>query len=235
MSYCVNCGVELSRDLKKCPLCSVPVINPAATVPEQETHAFSEKIVLPPSARRRYAAFIFSMVLLIPNIVFILVNLIFNPGSFWSFYVLTSTALFWVLAVFPFFTKKIHPFLLWGFDSIAVAAYVFFFFSIDGKEVWFLKCALPIIAAVSVFALIFMLWLRAAKRGKTKIAIHLLLDITLCALVVGGELSFYYKTKTPAYISLIVDISLLCIVLFLFYCDRSKRMKAWLSRNFFTE
>jgi uncharacterized membrane protein YvbJ len=28
MSYCVNCGVELERSLKACPLCGVPVINP---------------------------------------------------------------------------------------------------------------------------------------------------------------------------------------------------------------
>ena len=28
MSYCVNCGVELNSNEKRCPLCSTPVINP---------------------------------------------------------------------------------------------------------------------------------------------------------------------------------------------------------------
>ena len=28
MSYCVNCGVELDRSLKECPLCNTPVMNP---------------------------------------------------------------------------------------------------------------------------------------------------------------------------------------------------------------
>lgn len=28
MSYCVNCGVELDRSLRACPLCNTPVINP---------------------------------------------------------------------------------------------------------------------------------------------------------------------------------------------------------------
>ena len=28
MSYCVNCGVELDRSAKACPLCNTPVINP---------------------------------------------------------------------------------------------------------------------------------------------------------------------------------------------------------------
>ena len=28
MSYCVNCGVELNSNEKRCPLCSTPAINP---------------------------------------------------------------------------------------------------------------------------------------------------------------------------------------------------------------
>ena len=28
MSYCVNCGVELSKELKSCPLCHTPVYHP---------------------------------------------------------------------------------------------------------------------------------------------------------------------------------------------------------------
>lgn len=28
MSYCVNCGVELDKNLQACPLCNTPVINP---------------------------------------------------------------------------------------------------------------------------------------------------------------------------------------------------------------
>ena len=28
MSYCVNCGVELEKSIRKCPLCNTPVINP---------------------------------------------------------------------------------------------------------------------------------------------------------------------------------------------------------------
>ena len=29
MSYCVNCGVELEKSEKRCPLCGVEGINPA--------------------------------------------------------------------------------------------------------------------------------------------------------------------------------------------------------------
>ena len=37
MSYCVNCGVELARCEKKCPLCGVEAVNPASPAgPEGE-------------------------------------------------------------------------------------------------------------------------------------------------------------------------------------------------------
>ena len=36
MSYCVNCGVELEKSEKRCPLCGVEVINPAQPPEDKE-------------------------------------------------------------------------------------------------------------------------------------------------------------------------------------------------------
>ena len=51
MSYCVNCGVELEKDAKRCPLCTAPVINPFED--GNISRAYPEKVVLPPKVRRR--------------------------------------------------------------------------------------------------------------------------------------------------------------------------------------
>ena len=32
MSYCVNCGVQLDKTAKRCPLCNTPVINPSEAI-----------------------------------------------------------------------------------------------------------------------------------------------------------------------------------------------------------
>ena len=49
MSYCVNCGVELDKSLKQCPLCSTPVINPNDVAVEETVTTYPvehmEKIV----------------------------------------------------------------------------------------------------------------------------------------------------------------------------------------------
>ena len=39
--YCVNCGVELDRSLRKCPLCNTPVWNPMENGQEKEKAAVS--------------------------------------------------------------------------------------------------------------------------------------------------------------------------------------------------
>ena len=52
------------------------------TAPEDAVDPFPVRMVIPAGVRRRYAAFIASMVFLIPNIVCLVINLIFN---FWFF------------------------------------------------------------------------------------------------------------------------------------------------------
>ena len=235
MSYCVNCGVELESRAKRCPLCATPVINPNMPADETAAGAYSDKVVLPKSVTRRYRAMIATMVILIPNIVCLLANILFNKGSAWSFYLGASCGLLWVLFVLPFFAKKPNPYALWAVDSVAVCAYTYFFFAMDAEYMWFLKCALPPIAAVSFFALIYIIWYRRKKRGRTLCTIHLFADMIICSVIIGAEISLYYSNFLPLYVSLIVAASLFAILIFLFYLNSSKRMKAWLSRNFFVE
>lgn len=47
MSYCVNCGVELSEELRSCPLCQTPVYHP-----EKEKNAEEAVPVFPVSGER---------------------------------------------------------------------------------------------------------------------------------------------------------------------------------------
>lgn len=235
MPYCVQCGVELNAGTPKCPLCDTSVLLPDSCTQKAAEPAFSEKVVLPKSARKRFTAYMVSMVMLIPNIVCILTNLLFDQGARWSFHIAATSALLWTLFVFPFFVRKFRPYIAWALDSAAVGAYIYFLFNIGNSERWYTRCALPAICAASLFALIYILWFRAKPRSKTSRAIHLLADILLCLLFIGVQISYYYKSRTPIYVCLIVDASLFAVLLFLIYCEKSRRMKAWLTRNFFVE
>ncbi|MBQ8503659.1 MAG: hypothetical protein IJ491_05205 [Clostridia bacterium] len=234
MSYCVNCGVELDDSAKKCALCSTPVINPNKTDLQNVTPPFSEEEHIPKEVKTRITALAISMVLLVPNIVCFLINAVTFSGSFWSLYVNATSLLLWVIFIFPFITKKLHPYVMWGFDTVSVALYVLFFFKVgDETANWYFKAALPIIIAASLLIVIYMLWVRKKKRHWLLKTIHICCDIGIAGLVTGLILSVEIGLAYASFIGLTVFICFLSIVLFLIYCYSSKTLRKWFSKRFF--
>lgn len=239
MSYCVNCGVELDASAGKCPLCQTRVINPNEEAQDkkdkEQFSPYSTKEHIPPSANRSFIAYIISMVILIPNIVCTFVNLLFRDGGYWAPFVNATSFLVWVVFVFPFFTKKLKPYLMWAFDTVAAAAYVFFFFAVthaSGKN-WYFTCALPIILIISVMVLADIVWIRKKKRHWVLKSIVILSDIAVACIVSGALVDYATTLDFMFEIGAIVFVSCAALVAFLIYCYTSKHMRRWLSKRFF--
>ncbi len=154
MSYCVNCGVELAPAEKKCPLCSVPVINPAAPrseLPVSKSYpARMERISK--KIDRKYFASLASVLLMIPLLITVIVDLITGGGFSWSLYVIGALFLLFVWGVLPFFFPKNNLFLFTVFDGIVLIGYVFWIAFISGGA-WFLPLGLPISGSVVLLSL----------------------------------------------------------------------------------
>ena len=89
-----------------------------------------------------------------------------------------------------------------------------------------------IIAAVSVCVLFFIIWARGKERHWSAILIHIALDIALISAVTG-IISFYYSVSWGMIASVIVFLSVLSLMGFGIYCNRSKKVRAWLEKKFF--
>ncbi|MBR6361050.1 MAG: zinc ribbon domain-containing protein [Clostridia bacterium] len=234
MSYCVKCGVELDDSAKKCPLCDTSVYMPNADASEQDTPApFSREKAIPKDAKKEFAASVITVLLAIPMIVCGIVNLFYRRDGFWSAYVITSVMLFWIIVILPFYLKKIRPYLMWFIDTAAVLAYVYVFFPLRNEnDDYYLTVALPIISAVSLCILFFIIWARGKERHWSAILIHIALDIALISAVTG-IISIYYSVAWGMIASLIVFLSVLSLMGFGIYCNRSKKVRAWLEKKFF--
>ncbi len=235
MSYCVNCGVELDESAKKCALCDTPVINPKKPVSEEQT-PFSKIEHIPASLNHRFIAYIISVALFIPNIVCFLSNAVFRSGGFWSLYVNATSFLVWVLLVFPFFTKKLRPYLMWFVDTIGVAFYVYFFFVLGFEKEnsgWYYNCALPIILTASFLILIFMLWLKRKNRHWVLKSTAVMIIIAVLSLVSGCVIEYAASIPHAFDVAVIIFVSCFIAIVFLIYCYRSKHMRRWLERKFF--
>lgn len=234
MSYCVNCGVELDVSAKKCVLCDTPVYNPKHP-PEDVPTPYSDKVVLPPKVRRRFSAFLFSVVLLLSNIVCLVMDLLVSAdkGLHWAQYVNTASVLFWILFLLPFLIEKVRPFVLILVDSLAILAYIFFFYHLFAESNWFLPVALPLVLVLALFACVTAEFFDRKKPDWPMQGLVICFQIGLYAAVCAVSLYIYFKLPLLLAIPVLVSVCGFVIGGFFIYVKNSRRMRAWLSRRFF--
>lgn len=233
MSYCVNCGVELDSSAKKCALCSTPVINPNIKDFSSEDKPFSEELQIPNGIKKRFIAFVISVAMLVPNIVMFFLNVFFIRQGFWSLYVFAASLLIWTLFVFPLFTEKIKPFLLWGFDTFAVSIFFTIIFKVHGGYDAVLNSVLCTIALVSVSVLLIMLWLKSRKRHWTSVVVITLLLSSVISVLSGIATASFVKNYNFFVVGIVIGICAFVLMLFFVYCNRSKHIRAWLNKAFY--
>lgn len=225
--------MELDRSAKKCALCQTPVYVPETAPAESAAAPFSDNLVIPKNIQRRFIAYVITMVMLIPNIVLFFVNVFFVRESFWSVYVFSTSLLVWTLFIFPFCTKKIRPYLMWAADTLVTAAYVYVFFIMRSEQPWMLKTSFAVILLVSVSVLIFIFWMRRKKHHWTAVVAHVLLDLTFTAFIAGGVATVLSGIMNFLIAGVICSLCFLALFGFFLYCNRSKRMRAWLNKAFY--
>ncbi len=233
MSYCVNCGVELDKSATKCVLCNTPIYNPNQTVNETVQTPFALTPVKVDAVKKRFVAIVITYIMLIPNIVCTLLGLFFTDSKLWFVHVLSASLLCWIVFVFPFITKKIRPYLMWGFDTAATALYVLVFYATGaGGDKWYMGIALPTIAIVSACSLYFLYWARQRKRHWTSFVLHIFIDLVICLTVTGACLLLNNRIISGE-IVFICDICCLALVFFWMYANKSKKVRAWLAKKMF--
>ena len=234
MSYCVNCGVELDSAAKKCALCETPVINPNIKNEEKQEPVFSdEAFEIPEGKKKKFFASLATTIIAIPQIVCLLINLFVYKGNWWSLHVVGAACLVWVIFVLPFFLKKMRAYLMWAFDTLAVAIHTFIVMTLTGTLSYYLKGALPIIALNSALVLSYILWVRAKKRHWVLKILYIVCCIAVSSMGIGAVLSFLWSVKYAFEIGTICFASLIAIVGFLSCCYSSKTIRIWLSKRLF--
>lgn len=235
MSYCVNCGVELDNGAESCPLCRTEVINPNITKREEVTPSFPDRIYLPKSLNKRFGAFIASMVILLPNIVCTLVNILFYPDSNWCWAVNATSLLLWVIFVSPFFWKKTVSWALILIDSVCVMGYAGVLCVLTESMEAYFGCILPLIAVVAVIVGFFIEFKEHAKPGWHVLCIAAFTEILVSSLSIELIVRNYLDVgMLPAY-SLIISACCAAVTGFFIAVATNKKLRMWVDRKFFVE
>lgn len=157
MSYCVNCGVELEKTIKQCPLCGTEVKNPNQPVDTISPKPYpANRANLNPTDRKETALLI-SLILVSPSIACAIMNfLIFGTGT-WSLHVIGICTILWTIIVPPLLFRKMPKLLGIVLDAAVILAYIYIFvIQLGDTTGWYREIAVPIVVLLAFLMLILM-------------------------------------------------------------------------------
>lgn len=231
MSYCVNCGVELEKSCRECPLCDTPVINPREKYTGEVKSAYPDNIIIPKSLSKKYWVFVISLAMLIPNLVMLILNALFFDSSVVP-YVTGGFAVAWIWFLFPFLWKKVMPMLLLAIDALALLAYLYSFHAFGLDTGWFKRIVMPVVIAMWAIGNIFIfLFKRVSSKSIRTIAA--LGAINIMTFVVEICINMFISGRLQIPVSLVMTACCVSLMIFFVFVAKSKRLNAWAKRKFF--
>ena len=229
--YCVQCGVKLSDNEQKCPLCGTAVYHPDIIWEDEEPLYPKNKY---PDKRKRsfFTQALLTAAVLLPLLIVLFCDLRFNGRMSWSGYVVGALLLFYVSVILPTWFKKPNPVIFVPCGFTAAILYLLYINGVTGGD-WFLPFAFPVAGGVGLIVTAMTALLHYLHGGKlivvgsTTIALGLfMILVELLMTVTFASISFIGWSFYPLVTLLIVGGLLLFLG-----CNRPARESV--QRKFF--
>ena len=186
MSFCVNCGVELAKTEKSCPLCMVEVKNPLAPFASEQMPLYAD---VPVAGVRRYRdlALPFCLLMLIPMSLCLVIDLLTTGNLSWSRYVALSLLLLAIFTLPPLFMERINIMLCIVLDWTGTVGFLFVLDRMTPGN-WYMAVAMPFAVVAGIAAILlaaFFVYLSASRwvRGAASLIVTALLAVAADLLV----------------------------------------------------
>ena len=172
MPYCSRCGVEVDREVERCPLCEAPIQN----LPEENGSPWPSMEAPAPAAASRspaerlvLARTITTLGFLIPAFIVVTVDLFASRNLGWSLYVLTALGAAWLWAILPLIFAR-RPYLLIGAVTLVGFALEWGIGLLAGETDWVLTIGMPILSIAAASAALVVLAARRSKKVGSNLA-----------------------------------------------------------------
>lgn len=149
MAYCVNCGVELDTNLKKCPLCNTPVYYPQQQEESKISTFPKRKGEVEPVNRKDMIIFISGLFFSIMLTCTLLNVLVFNQ-VWWSVHVVGGCFTVWIFFIAAMLVNRISIYGMIFADMIAMLNYMFIISLLVNSQNWLYHVAAPIIMVIGL-------------------------------------------------------------------------------------
>ena len=228
--YCIYCGVRLQDGVKECPLCRTPVVT--VPMPDAEGRSlYSDRLPTEEKHGRALLVWLLTTVLTAVCLGCLIFCLRTLGEVSWSGYVLTGSALIWVLLLFPLLFRRFRPMIFLPVDFACVAAFLLYV-CLKNRENWFLSFAFPVTGIAAILTLLGVAIFRYIRQGRLRLLGIYLVLIGLSFMLV--EFFQHITFGTPMFVwSLYCVCGFGALGLFLFVATLIPPLHAHLRKTFF--
>lgn len=232
MSYCVHCGVELSKGVEECPLCNTPVINPSELEKLRRDVPFPEQKGVVETVKRKDMGIFISVMLLTTAITCGILNAFIFTMNLWSLAVIGACGVIWVLLIPLIIYSKISGGAAICLDGLAVAVYLFLIARMGESFLWFYKMGLPTV--VLGFVILELMYLCSRFISKSFLAVAMEIITGLGVFCIGLDLLIDLFLKDVLSVSWSAIVMTVCVVLDagIIVILSSKRLRGAVRRRF---
>ena len=161
--YCVRCGVRLSEDVQRCPLCQTPVWKPEAPAPAEPS--WSDRYPTPPKSKRYPILAFLTMLMLAACLSTLIYCLTRLHGVRWSGYVMLGRALVYFTLIFPFWFERRNPLIFVPLSFVLICGYLLYICLYNHGR-WFLSFAFPLVMILGAIATASVAVFRHHRKGR---------------------------------------------------------------------
>ena len=230
MSYCVNCGVELDKDLKACPLCQTIVINPNELI-IRENEAFPKSKGEVEKVKRRDVGVVVSIFLIATAVTCGFLNLLVYDRVAWSPTVMGVCGFIWA-TLFPIILYgKLPIYLYILFDGFMAGVSILTINIITVNDTWAWGLGIPIVVLITAVVEMLAFAIKVMPRSFLTITLYIFTAIGIFCVGLEWEIDYFLtRTFKPSWSAVVATVFIIfdAVIITLLF---SKRLRAEVRRR----
>lgn len=211
MSYCVNCGVELGKDLKDCPLCNTPVYHPGAQAKEDEQPVFPKEKGMAEPIRKQDVGLLITVITVVTALTCVVLNLLAYDSYPWSVSIVGACALLWVVLIPATIPLKFPVYIYLLLDGVMISVYLFMLTYMTADRVWFWRLGLPFMILLTLIAEVFAFCVKKVAKGFLPVALYIITSIGVICM--GLEILIDYMLLRKVTLTWAAIVLTVCVII----------------------
>ncbi len=161
--YCINCGVQLGNQERRCPLCGMPVVLPEGVAVTGKPLYPQKSSVVPEKGRKAFPVIMSALYAMAVVVVLLCDGL--NGVFRWCGYAIGGMLVSYVGWILPGWFRKPNPVIFTPCFFAAAALYLMYIDLVVGGS-WFLSFAFPVTGSFCLLTTAVVTLLYYVRRGK---------------------------------------------------------------------